>query len=267
MPHDCNYHLDAITPVPGPNAPMIKFVILMGRRILVQRRGKGTQNFRSPKHKKRGAVKYIHTKSETPITGRVVDFIHEGGRGTPIAVMDYEDGQRALWLPPEGIFLGDEFQIGDKCEIRVGNTMALKHIPEGTLIYNIEGQPGDGGKFIRASGTTSTLMTRSEGTVSVLFPSGHRKAINPNCRATIGVVAGGGRTTKPFLKAGHKYHLMRTKATNWPVITSSGMNACSHPFGGGRKKTSGRPTTTSRNAPPGRKVGMIAARQSGRKTR
>jgi large subunit ribosomal protein L2 len=239
----------------------------MGRRILVQRRGKGTQNFRSPKHKKRGEVKHIQTRGQKVVTGEVVDFIHEGGRGVPLAMMRYDDGQKALWLPPEGVFIGDTFDVGEKCEIKIGNTMALRHIPEGSLIYNIEARPNDGGKFIRASGTTATVMTRSEAGVNVLFPSGHRKTFNPNVRATLGVVAGGGRTTKPFMKAGHKYHLMRTKATNWPVITSSGMNACSHPFGGGRKKTSGRPTTTSRNAPPGRKVGMIAARQSGRKTR
>ena len=242
-------------------------VIIMGRRILVQRRGKGTQNFRSPKHRKRGAVKYIPYSKESLHTGKVIDFIHEGGRGTPLALMEYEDGRRVLWLPPEGIFLGDSFQIGPKTEITIGNTMELGNIPEGTLVYNIELQPGDGGKMCRSSGTSATLMTRGERGVQVIFPSGKRKTFNQKSRATIGIVAGGGRTTKPFLKAGHKYHLMRTKATNWPVVTSSGMNACSHPFGGGRKKTPGRPTTTSRNAPPGRKVGMIAARQSGRKTR
>ena len=239
----------------------------MGRRILVQRRGKGTQNFRSPKHRKRGAVKHTHTRGDEVLTGKVVDFVHEGGRGTPIAMMHYDNGKRDLWLPPEGVFIGDTFQIGTKCEIKVGNTMALKHIPEGTLVYNIEGQPYDGGKFIRASGTTATVMLRGDKLVTVLLPSGQRKLVNHNSRATLGVVAGGGRTSKPFLKAGNKYHLMKTKASNWPVITSSGMNACSHPFGGGRKKTPGRSTTTSRNAPPGRKVGQIAARQSGRKTR
>ncbi|MHA2000940.1 MAG: 50S ribosomal protein L2 [Promethearchaeota archaeon] len=240
----------------------------MGRRILVQRRGKGTQNFRSPKHKKRGAVKYITPiADDTVITGKVIDFIHEGGRGTPLAMMEYDNGTRKLWLPPEGIFIGDSFQIGRKTEIAIGNTMCLINIPEGTLVYNLELALGDGGKICRAGGTTATVVTRNPKGVTVLFPSGKRKIFNPNCRATIGVVAGGGRTTKPILKAGNMHHLMKTKATNWPRITSSGMNACSHPFGGGRKKMSGRPTTTSRNAPPGRKVGMIAARQSGRKTR
>ena len=98
-------------------------------------------------------------------------------------------------------------------------------------------------------------------------PSSKRKTFHPECKATIGVVAGGGRTTKPLLKAGARFHLQKTKAKNWPKVTCSGMNACSHPFGGGRKKFAGRPTTTSRNAPPGRKVGLIAARRTGRKTR
>ena len=239
----------------------------MGRRILVQRRGKGTQNFRSPKHRKRGAVKYIPNNYTDVLNFKVIEFIHEGGRGTPLARIEFDDKKRSLWLPPEGVFLKDTFQIGSTTDIKVGNTMEVQNIPEGSLIYNVEILPGDGGKLCRAGGTTATLMTRTESGVQIIFPSGKKKIVHNRSRATIGVVAGGGRTTKPYLKAGNKYHQMRCKATNWPVITSSGMNACSHPFGGGRKKMSGRPTTTSRNAPPGRKVGMIAARQSGRKTR
>ena len=138
----------------------------MGKRILVQRRGKGTQNFRSLKHHKRGAVKHIPLTYDKPLTGKVIDFIHEGGRGVPLALMEYEDKRRVLWLPPEGIFLGDTFDIGEKVAIKVGNTMPLKNIPEGTLVYNIELQPGDGGKFVRAGGTTATLITRTATGVS-----------------------------------------------------------------------------------------------------
>lgn len=239
----------------------------MGRRILQQRAGKGTSNFRSPSHKKRGIVKHIPLTGDDVVTGKIIKFIHEGGRGVPLGLMEYDNGKKMLWLPPEGIFIGDTFKIGTKTDITVGNTMALKNIPEGTLIYNIEIQPGDGGKIVRASGSTATVMTRTERGVQVLFPSGKRKTFNQMSRATIGVVAGGGRTTRPFLKAGARKYQVRTKATIWPVVTKSGMNACSHPFGGGRKKRAGKSTTTNRNAPPGRKVGMIAARQSGRKTR
>ncbi len=237
----------------------------MGRRILVQRRGKGTQNFRSPKHKKRGAVKYIPLWGGDVKEATLIDFIHEGGRGTPIGLLDYGKGLKRNWLPPEGVFIGDKFSIGDQTELLIGNTMSLKYIPEGSLVYNIELQPNDGGKMVRAAGTAATIVTRGEKGVVVLLPSGKRKTFNPKSRATIGVVAGGGISTKPFMKAGARRYYERTKPKTWPVVNGNVMNACSHPFGGGSKHRAGMSTTTSRNAPPGRKVGMIAARQSGRK--
>ena len=79
----------------------------MGRRILVQRRGKGTQNFRSPSHRKRGAVKYIPNNYTDVLNFKVIEFIHEGGRGTPLARIEFDDKKRSLWLPPEGVFLKD----------------------------------------------------------------------------------------------------------------------------------------------------------------
>ena len=85
--------------------------------------------------------------------------------------------------------------------------------------------------------------------------------------ATIGIVAGGGRPEKPFLKAGAVWHHTRPKARKWPVVRGTAMNACSHPHGGGSHQSPGRPTTVSRHAPPGRKVGNIAARRTGRKNR
>ena len=83
------------------------------------------------------------------------------------------------------------------------------------------------------------------------------------CRATIGVVAGGGRKEKPFVKAGKKYHAMKAKAIKWPRVRGVAMNAVDHPFGGGRHQHTGKPTTVSRRMPPGRKVGHIAARRTG----
>ena len=77
------------------------------------------------------------------------------------------------------------------------------------------------------------------------------------------MVAGGGRTDKPFLKAGNKHHYIKSKAKKWPVVRGVAMNAVSHPYGGGAKQSPHKSTTTSRNAPPGRKVGQIAARRTG----
>ena len=90
------------------------------------------------------------------------------------------------------------------------------------------------------------------------------KRLNPRCRATIGVVAGGGRTEKPFVKAGKKFHKMRVRGTKYPRVRGVAMNACDHPFGGGGRQHPGRPKSVARGAPPGRKVGAIASRRTGR---
>lgn len=218
----------------------------------------------SPTHKRHGKIKYRYfPNNSSNRTAIIRDLLHEPGRGTPIAHIQYEDGQKGLYLPPESTFVGDTIVIGDSTEIKVGNIMLLKNVPEGTYIFNIEQQPNDGGKFIRGSGTYGVLITKSEKEVNVRMPSGKTKKCNPNCRCTIGVVSGGGRHVKPFVKAGKKYYHMKAKHTVWPRVAGTAMNACNHPFGGGGHKSPHKPTTTSRNAPPGRKIGLIAARRTG----
>ena len=86
--------------------------------------------------------------------------------------------------------------------------------------------------------------------------------MDPRCRATVGIAAGGGRTEKPFKKAGYKFYAVRMRATLWPHVRGTAMSAYDHPHGG---RSFGKPTAVSRNAPPGRKVGLIAARRTGRR--
>lgn len=237
----------------------------LGRRIIVRRRGKATQVFRSIKHRKIGPVHYyplIDFGEKGHITAKILDFVHEKTRNVPIGIIEYENGDRGLWLPPEGIFTGDTIQIGTRTEIAIGNTMQLQNIPEGTYIYNIEIRPGDGGKMVRASGSAAIIMTKVADGVVIQMPSGKRITVNPLCRATIGCVAAGGKTTRPFVKAGNKVHWAQGRTVLWPRPKGMKMNANSHPFGGG-KKGHARPTTTARNTPPGRKVGKIAARRTG----
>jgi large subunit ribosomal protein L2 len=138
-------------------------------------------------------------------------------------------------------------------------------MPIGTLVFNVEGTPQDGGKFARASGVAAIVRNKSNNKVELLFRSKKTKLFHETCLCTVGVVAGGGRTDKPFLKAGNKFYSLKSKATKWPVVRGSAMNASDHPFGGGRHKHPHIPTTTSRNTPPGRKVGLIAARRTGHK--
>jgi large subunit ribosomal protein L2 len=149
--------------------------------------------------------------------------------------------------------------------VKPGNVLSLAEIPEGTMIHNIESKPGDGGKFARASGTHAILIAHDVGRVTVQLPSGEIRDFNPSCRAMVGVVAGGGRGEKPFLKAGRKHHAMLAKGKHYPRVRGVAMNVVDHPFGGGRGKHAGRPKTVGRTAPPGQKVGLIAARRTGKR--
>jgi large subunit ribosomal protein L2 len=236
----------------------------MGKRILVQRKGRGTLTWRSPSHRHIGRVRYRPFKQgEELLKFKVIEFIHSPGRGAPVAKISYDDGTKDLWLPPEGIFEGEEFIQAKKGRIEVGNILPLKIIPLGTLVCNIEGTPQDGGKFARASGVGAIVLNKSGNKVEVRFRSKKTKWFNENCLCTIGIIAGGGRTDKPFMKAGNKFYAVKSKARKWPVVRGVAMNACSHPYGGGAKQSPHKPTTTSRNAPPGRKIGQIAARRTG----
>jgi len=143
--------------------------------------------------------------------------------------------------------------------------MPLRNIPEGISIFNIESFPGDGGKFVRSSGGFAKIITKMKDVVVVEMPSSKRRDFLPNCRATIGVIAGSGRKEKPWLKAGKRYYAMKAKNKLWPQISGTSQNAVDHPFGGSSSAVKGGPTQASRNAPPGRKVGKIAPKNTGKK--
>jgi large subunit ribosomal protein L2 len=239
----------------------------MGKRIKVQRRGRGSPTFRASKKRKRGAVKYpsVSSYQDTVLNGEIIDLEHERGRSAPLARLKHPDGRKSYIIAPEGISVGQSVSLGSS-QIKIGNTLPLKDIPEGTSIYNIESQPGDGGKLVRAGGTYATVVTRDRKKVIVRLPSGKMRPCLPECRASIGVVAGGGRTEKPFVKAGNKFHHCRAKNQKFPVNRGVAMIAASHPHGGGQKQHIGKKSScVSRNAPPGRKVGLIAARRTGKK--
>ena len=236
----------------------------MGRRILGQRRGRGTPTFRAPSHRYKADLTHKRATDDDVITGEVVGIEHDPARSAPVADVTFDDGDRRLVLAPEGIGIGDEIQVGISAEIKAGNTLPLAEIPEGVPICNVEANPGDGGRFARASGVNATLITHDRSAAVVQLPSGEMKRLSPQCRATIGVVAGGGRTEKPLVKAGKQYHKLRARGTKWPRVRGVAMNAVDHPFGGGGRQHPGRPKSVSRNAPPGRKVGDIASRRTGR---
>ncbi|MBU7023894.1 MAG: 50S ribosomal protein L2, partial [Theionarchaea archaeon] len=146
-----------------------------------------------------------------------------------------------------------------------GNVLQLGSIPEGTLVYNLEKQQFDGGKLVRSSGTYATIISHEDGKTVVQLPSKQMKTVPSTARATVGVASGGGRTEKPMLKSGKRFHVLKSKARSYLRVSGVSMNVVDHPFGGGQHDIKGRPMTVSKNASPGRKVGLIKAKRTGRK--
>jgi large subunit ribosomal protein L2 len=239
----------------------------MGRRIQGQRRGRGGPTFRAPSHRYKAELSHKKSEDTDTISGEIVDIEHDPARSAPLADVEFEDGDRRLILAPEGVTVGETIQVGVSAEIKPGNTLPIGEIPEGVLICNVESSPGDGGKFARATGVSAQLMTHDRNVAVIQLPSGEVKRLNPECRATIGVVAGGGRTEKPFVKAGNKHHKMKARGTKYPRVRGVAMNAIDHPFGGGGRQHPGQPKSVSRDAPPGRKVGDIASKRTGRSSK
>ncbi|MGI6471636.1 MAG: 50S ribosomal protein L2 [Candidatus Methanomethylophilaceae archaeon] len=227
----------------------------MGKRLRTQRRGRGTPSYRSPSHRHVADVKL---PSMNEGAGVVKDLIQAPGRSSPLAVIDF-DGKSNYQLAAEGIKVGQTVTVGPG-SIKSGNIMELSSIPEGTPVHNIEGMPGDGGKFVKAAGNSASVVSRGEYVV-LEMPSGELKEFNPGCRAAVGIVAGNGRVDKPLGKAGANVHKLRSKAKANVHVAGIAMNAADHPHGGGSHPHVGGPNCQSRTASPGQKVGFIAKKK------
>jgi large subunit ribosomal protein L2 len=235
----------------------------MGHRITTQNRGRGGPTYRAPSHRYKAELRHIGDNTKTT-NGTIIDIEHDPARNAPIAVVRLEDGSTTYMLVTEGIGVGDAVGWGADIEVRNGNTLPLENIPAGSYICNIESRPNDGGKFVRSTGVQAIVVDKTEGRVGVRMPSGKTKWFNARCRATIGIVAGGGRVEKPFVTAGNKFHKMKNTASNWPRVRGVAMNVIDHPFGGGGHQHAGRPKTIARGTSPGRTVGHVAARRTGK---
>jgi large subunit ribosomal protein L8e len=174
------------------------------------------------------------------------------------------DNQR--FIAVEGMYSGQFIYCGKKAQLVIGNVLPLSSMPEGSIISNIEGKVGDRGVFARASGNYATIISHNsdEGTSKIRLPSGAKKTVPSDCRAMVGLVAGGGRIDKPLLKAGVTHHKYKAKRNCWPKVRGVCMNPVDHPHGGGNHQHVGKPSTVRRDAPAGQKVGLIAARRTGR---
>jgi large subunit ribosomal protein L8e len=166
----------------------------------------------------------------------------------------------------EGMYVGQYIYCGSKARLATGNILPINKIPEGTTVCNVEKYTGDGGQFAKTSGTFVTVIGQTEDgrKTRIKLPSGHRKTIDGNSRAMLGIVAGGGRNEKPILKAGTKYWMFKPKRKMFPKVRGVCMNPVDHPHGGGNHQHVGKPTTISRTAPAGKKVNLFPTKHLGR---
>jgi large subunit ribosomal protein L2 len=230
----------------------------MGKLIIQRRRGKGSSTYRA-----KGMLKASLPKKEG--VAEIKDIIHVSARNTPIINIRFEDGSTQKIIAADGLSTNEPIEFSSQARPKPGNVMPLGKIPEGTQVFCIENVFGDGGKVCKSSGSFAIVKSKEKNKVQVQLPSKKMKSFSANCRAVIGKPAGTGRVSKPFMKASLKLRHMRSRGKLWPITSGSKMNATDHPFGG--KTGPGQSTTTSRRAPPGQKVGSIAARQTGKSKR
>lgn len=232
----------------------------MGKSLIQQKRGKGSSTYTTPAHNFPGVAK-IPPNGQ----GTVLDFIDSKVHTAALSVIRHDDGGLYLTIAPEQMRVGQTVSFGAGSTAAIGNALPLSEIPEGTLIHNVEARPGDGGKFVRSSGASARVFAKYGDKVVVIFSSKKRQQLDSRCLAQIGVVAGGGRTEKPLMKAGNAYWKNKAKNRRWPIIGGTSQNAVSHPFGNKRSLRKSKAKPAPKNAPPGRNVGMIHPRRTGRK--
>ncbi|MDP6845537.1 MAG: 50S ribosomal protein L2 [Candidatus Nanoarchaeia archaeon] len=237
----------------------------MGKRLRQQRRGKGSIH-KTPSHRSLGRLSYPSNSGEV-LHGRIIDLTQSVMHNSPLMVVEYTNGDLALMPAPFGVRVGQNISMGDTT-LGNGNVMMLKDLPAGTMVFNLERVPGDGGKYVRTSGAAAQVVGKEGNGIAVKLPSKKKIVLHERCFATVGTIAGAGRTNKPFVRAGNKFYAMKARGLKYPKVRGAAMNAVDHPHGGTRPKQMGMgkySTTVPRNLPPGKKVGHIAARRTGKK--
>lgn len=230
----------------------------MGKRIIQQARGHGSLSYQVRKAAYKFKIKYPMHDGEAEI----LDIIHSPAHTAPLLKLKIKND---IFYNPafNGAVSGDKIMINGS-EVKPGSIMMLKNIPAGSNVYNLEINPGDGGKMVRVAGASAIVVKKNEfNKISILMSNKKEVILSGDCRATLGVIAGEGRIIKPFVKAGPKFYKMKSRNKLWPRTSAVKMNAVDHPFGSGRGKRI-KPKIAKRNAPPGNRVGHIRPRRTGR---
>ena len=191
-------------------------------RITVRHQGGGNRQ-------KYRLVDFKRNKENMAAT--VIGIEYDPNRSSNIALIEYEDGTKSYILAPVGLKDGDKVMSGDKADIKPGNCLKLANIPVGTMIHNIELNPGQGGKLVRAAGQEAQLMAKEGNYANLRLPSGEMRLVMISCRATIGTVGNSDHENVKLGKAGRTRHMGVR-----PTVRGSAMNPVDHPHGGGEGK-------------------------------
>ena len=203
--------------------------------------GRNNQGKITVRHRGGGAKKKYRIidfkRNKDGIAATVIGIEYDPNRTANIALICYEDGEKAYILAPEGLKDGMKVMNGSEAEVRVGNCLPLSEIPVGTQIHNIELYPGKGGQLVRSAGNSAQLMAKEGKYATLRLPSGEMRMVPIICRASVGVVGNGDHSLINVGKAGRKRHMGFR-----PTVRGSVMNPNDHPHGGGEGKTGiGRP--------------------------
>ena len=203
--------------------------------------GRNNQGKITVRHRGGGAKKKYRIidfkRRKDGIAATVLGIEYDPNRTANIALIAYEDGEKAYILAPAGLQVGWKVMNGPEAEVLIGNCLPLSEIPVGTQVHNIELYPGKGGQLVRSAGNAAQLMAKEGKYATLRLPSGEMRMVPIVCRATVGVVGNGDHSLINIGKAGRKRHMGIR-----PTVRGSVMNPNDHPHGGGEGKCGiGRP--------------------------
>ena len=215
---------------PTPEKSLLNALARKGGR---NNRGRLTAKRRGGGHRKQYRV-IDFKRNKDGIEAKVTGVEYDPNRSANIALLVYGDGEKRYILSPEGLKVGDKVVSGDQAEIRTGNSLPIKLIPEGTQVHNIELRCGKGGQMARSAGASAQLMAKEGSYATFKLSSGEIRLVEINCRATVGVVGNSEHANISYGKAGRTRWIGRR-----PRVRAVAMNPVDHPMGGGEGRSSG----------------------------
>ena len=198
--------------------------------------GRNAHGRKTSRHRGGGAKRLYRRidfkRRKDGIPAKVAAIEYDPNRSAYIALLHYADGEKRYILAPQRLRVGMTVESGDRADIRVGNSLPLAAIPTGTVVHNVELQPGRGGQMGRAAGTAIQLVAKEAGTATLRLPSGEMRMVRAECRATVGAIGNPDHQNVTIGKAGRKRHMGVR-----PQTRGTAMNPVDHPHGGGEGST------------------------------